>query len=81
MLDKHGNYTKIAEVTGIPAQTLNKWGVKHGINKKPRIDKHVKRRVITLLANGMSYSEIAKRAKVSKATVSRIAKEGNGNNG
>lgn len=72
-LDKHGTYTAVSKATGIPAPTLNKWGIKHGLSLRPRIDPTVKRRVIKLLDKGYTYEQISRRVFISPATISRIA--------
>lgn len=77
-LVEHGTFRSIAAEAGVAEQIISEWGRRHGISRKPRVDRHKADAVIETLAVDLSegrewpsIQELAERHGVSRATVER----------
>lgn len=77
-LTEHGTFRSIAEEAGVAEQVISEWGRRHGISRRPRIDRRKASAAIEALTADLregrawpSIQALAERHGVSRATVER----------
>lgn len=75
-IERHGSIEAAAKASGYSPQTVNNFAIREfGMQKKPRVDPHLKLKAKELRSQGLTLDEIASRLGISKASVFRAVRD------